>query len=450
VLSQLGDYVSQLSYDDIPGSTLDGARKVLQHNILVALAAKDLHVPGQDRNHWPDGLGRGASATRLTDGRSAPVEQAVVTNALAMCVRAQHDEHPGAISHLGSTVIPPLLAVGEASRASGAQLLTAMVAGYEVGARVGAASVQATSRRGFRPTGLYGPLAGAAAAAKTLGAGADVVTSALAFAANTSAGLTQTWLRGTDEWTYQTAFAARNGYVSARLAAEGARGAADTLEGANGFDRAFAASEIDAAAILDGLGITWAIDDVLLKPYPACAFNQAPIQQLLALRAMHGVKPDRVERIVAHLPPQDLRYPGVDNLTPVFTRVAALMCLRTCLALAMLNDDVTLDQLEHPDSPEVRALIARIDLVADEELATHTSFVEVRVANGTLSSGDPMGAVYDDAVSASLVHRLQPLTGMDDRQMDELVGTIKNLAEADDIGQILRLVRSSAGRVASI
>jgi 2-methylcitrate dehydratase PrpD len=296
---------------------------------------------------------------------------------------------------------------------------------------------------------VYGPLAGAAAAAKASGLSADVLTSALAFAANTSAGVTQTWLRGTDEWRYQTAFASRNGYVSARLAAAGARGAADTLEGANGFNRAFAAIEIDPATILDDLGARWAVDDVMLKPYPACAFNQAPIQQLLGLRATHSINPDEVRRIVAHLTPEDLRYPGVDNLLPVRTRTAALMCLRTCLALALLHGDITLEHLEDPDTSDVRALVARIDLVADQTLETHTSFVEVIVAGDTLCSGAAAAATYDHAVSASLVARLQPLSGMDEVEMGVLVGAIETLHEADDIEVILGLVRNSAGRLAS-
>ena len=447
VLAQLATFVADLSYDDIPAGVVEQAKLTLQHNLLVALAARHEHLPGQDRADWPAGLPAASSATRLTDGRPAPAEQAVVTNALAMGARAQHDEHPGAISHFGSTVIPPLLAVAEQDGVAGARVLTAMVAGYEVGARIGAASVQATSRRGLRPTGLYGPLAGATAAGKAVGASADVLTSALAFAANTSSGVTQTWLRGTDEWRYQTAFASRNAYTSARLAVAGARGAADTLEGANGFNRAFAAVEIDPAAILEGLGERWALDDILLKPYPACAFNQAPIQQLLGLRATHHLDPAGVARVVAHLTPEDLAYPGVDNVEPLHTRAAAVMCLRTCLALALLHDDVTIEDLDHPDTAEVLALSRRIDLVADATIETHTSFVEVTDARGTtVSSGGAAGTVYDQAVSRALVARLQPLTGMDDQQVADLVGALQSLHEAPDLSGILDLVRASAPR----
>jgi 2-methylcitrate dehydratase PrpD len=191
IFTRLADFAACLSFDDLPAPVVQRAKLTLQHNLLVALAARRERLPGQDWEQWPDGLPHRAAATRLTDGRRAPAERAVVTNTLTMGSRAQHDEHPGAISHFGSTVLPPLLAVAEQVRADGASVLAAMVAGYEVGARIGAASVQATSRRGLRPTGLYGPLAGAVAAGRALSMSPSTMTSALAFAANTSAGSTE-------------------------------------------------------------------------------------------------------------------------------------------------------------------------------------------------------------------------------------------------------------------
>ncbi len=445
LLAELGRFVADLGYSDLPPSVADRAKLTLQHNLLVALAARSDHLPGQDRERWPDGLTPAQSATRFTDGRRAPGVLAVVTNALAMGARAQHDEHPGAISHFGSAVLPALLAVAEQRGVSGADVLVAMVAGYEVGARLGTATVLATSRRGFRPTGLYGPIAGATAAGRAMGLEARALTSALAFAANSSAGVTQTWLRGTDEWRYQTAFAARNGYVAAGLADEGVRGAADTLEGANGFLRAFGADEVDPAAITEGLGDRWAIEDILLKPYPVCAFNQAPVQQLLALTDGQSIDPDRVRAVRVVMPSDDMAYPGVDVTGGVATKTAAIMDLRTGLALALLHGDVPMATLERPQLPEVLALVDRIDLVPDDRLVTHTTSVELDlVGEEGATSGPAAGTVYDAEVSRALVDRLQPLTGLDDEQVAELVATVGALDQQPNVEGLFDLVRASA------
>ena len=445
ILEQLASFVAALSYDDVPGAARDQAKRTFGHNLLVALAARNEELPGQDRVAWPDALTRSASATRLTDGRPAPAERAVVTNSLAMGARAQHDEHPASISHLGSTILPPLLAAAEQIAADGSTVLVAMVAGYEVGARIGAASVRRTSERGFRPTGLYGPFAGAAAVAKVRGLDAAGITTALAFAANASAGLTQTWLAGTDEWRYQTAFAARNGYVAAELAAEGLRGAPDSLEGANGFARAFAGEEANPSTVLGGLGQEWALEHILLKPYPVCAFNQAPVQQTLALVAAHELDADDVERIVVRMNPEDLRYPGVDTTAPVATRSAALMCLRTCLSLAVLHGDVPIDALDRPDIDDVRTLFGRIDLLPDPGVPSHTSSVTITTADAVVvDSGPARETVYDDEVARGLVERLQPATGLDDAQVVRFRAILDHMEEEPVIEELLALVRASA------
>jgi 2-methylcitrate dehydratase PrpD len=445
LFSQLAAFACGTRLEDVPPKVIEQAKLTFQHNLLVALAARRERLPGQDWEDWPTKMPRSATATRLTTGRPAPIERAVVTNALAMGARAQHDEYPPAISHFGSTVLPPLLAIAERTGANGAAVLTGMIVGYEVGGRIGAATVQAISRRGLRPTGLFGPIAGATAAARAAGADIATMTSAMAFAANTSAGVTQTWLRGTDEWKYQTAFASRNAYIAAALAAEGATGAADTLEGRNGFIRAFAATEIEPGAILDGLSERWALEHILLKPLPVCAFNQAPVQQLLAIKQTYDFGPDDVEQILIVLTPDDILYPGVDNTQPVSTRAAALMCLRTCAALALTFDDVDISHLEHHAAdPAVRHLAARIDLGSDDSFSTHQTTVAVTLRSGScLESGPPAPVVYDASVSAALVKRLQPLTGLDDEQLDSLTAAVRHIEGLSSIEPILEVVRAT-------
>ena len=361
-----------------------------------------------------------------------------------MGARAQHDEYPDGISHFGSTVIPALLAVAETHHVRGDRVLAAMIAGYEVGGRIASASVGDTSARGFRPTGLYGPFAAAASAGNALGLEPEMLVSALALAANSSAGLLETWLGGTDEWRYQTAFAGRNGFAAARLAAAGVRGSASMLDGPKGFNRAFAGVDVDSSFIASGLGSRWVMDDVLLKPYPICAFNQAPVQQLLELTAAHRIDPREIEAIRIHMNAEDLTYPGIDTIQPVETRAAALMCLRTCVAIASLDSDITIQRLECPGSPDVRNFSSRVELVADASVSSHTSFVEVSLSNApVLCSGQPRRVVYDDAVAAALVDRLRPLIGLKQAQMQRLLDAVETLDQRDGVGRLLDAIRAN-------
>ena len=75
------------------------------------------------------------------------------------------DMHLGSVSHLGTVIVPTLLALGAEKETSGRDLLTALVAGYEIGGKIGRAILDVDVSRIFRPTGITGPLAPAAAAA---------------------------------------------------------------------------------------------------------------------------------------------------------------------------------------------------------------------------------------------------------------------------------------------
>ena len=446
-LRELATFACTLSCDDLPERVLKRAKITLQHNLLVALAARHEAIPGQDRACWPAEAPLTECATRLTDGRLAPAERAVVTNALAMGARAQHDEHPGAISHFGSTVIPALLATAEIHRVDGARVVAAMVAGYEVGARIAKASIEYTRARGFRPTGLYGPFAAAAATGSALGLSPDALVNALALAANSSAGFMQTWLAGTDEWRYQTAFAGRNGFVAACLAADGVRGAENSLDGERGFHAAFAGVKIDDSRFLENLGREWAVENLLLKPYPVCAFNQAPVQQILRLKAEHQIDGSAVECVRVHMDPQDLVYPGVDTPGPVKTRAEALMCVRTCIASALLDDDVFIDRLDSPDTDDVRRLWHLIEIVADPAIPSHTSWVElITTPSSTVSSGSAQPVVYDEGIRASLVERLLPYTGLDRPQMQTFLNVVDTLDRRNSIDDLLDAIRMTAAR----
>ncbi len=72
-------------------------------------------------------------------------------------VKELDDEHHGMIGHPGVVIVPTCLSVGESEGASGRELLSAIVVGYEVGCRVGMAFRPGVLHEcGFHPTGVCG------------------------------------------------------------------------------------------------------------------------------------------------------------------------------------------------------------------------------------------------------------------------------------------------------
>lgn len=455
IIAGLAAYLDDLCYEQLPPTVVEQAKTVLCHNLVVALGARNLSIPGQDQVAWPGGAPRTATATRLTDGVRGPNEASIYTNSLLMGARAQHDEHPGSVSHFGSCVIPPLLAAAENRSLDGRAFLVAMVAGYQVGAAIGRSSVTATTRRGFRPTGLYGPFASAGAVAKARGGGVTQIANALAIAASSSAGITQTWKRGTDEWRYQTAAAARNGFYAAMLAEAGATGAPDALEGTAGFYRAFAGEErMDRKTILDSLKC-WAVSEVILKPFPVCAINQAAVQRLLELRRTHGFTAADVDEVVVTVADSDRSYPGVDAPGSPSTPTAAMMSMQFSLGVGLVHGSVDVSHLVACRDPAVLEAAAKVKFGTGPEQVLntgpapetdHRAAVHVRLLDGrSISSGRARAVEYDRGKVLGLARDLLPGSGLSPEAMADVTHFVFTLENQADVGDRLLALCSPAG-----
>ncbi|GAB3059917.1 MmgE/PrpD family protein [Sediminivirga luteola] len=428
--------------ENLPAGIMTTAARIFRHNLLVALAARPMRVPGACDEPWPEGLPRQARARRLSDCEVVPAERAVLSNALLMGARAQHDEVPGAISHFGSTVIPPLLAAAEQRTTSGTEFLTALVIGYEIAERLGRATVDHVRSRGFRPTGIFGPIAGAAAASRIRSLRGSEFASALALAANMSAGLSETWRSGTDEWTYQTALAARSAHTAAELAARGVQGSRNTFEAPHGFIRAFAGAQ-DLSLSMEDLGSRWATADVVLKLYPVCVFNQAVVQQVVWLR-------DRlagpVESIEIKMHPRDAEYPGVDNPNPAPRQASALMSAQLCAAIAAVNGTVDVPSLSAPPTDEVQHLARTTTLVRDTAVPSHGAAVTLKSADGVHHVAPPSIATMDETTLRHSYEALYPLMGISMSQFSTLLDLPDDLASYRDILDVYRVVAPTASR----
>ncbi len=207
------------------------------------------------------------------------------------------DTHAAGTLHPGAAVIPAALAAGEMAGASGADVLAAIVAGYEVTCRVALALPAGDHyQRGYHPTATCGVFGAAAAAARVFGLDAAGVESALGIALSQSAGSLQFLANGAWTKRFQVGWAASAGLVAATLAHKGFKGASDALDGRHGFLSTYAPTPNPARAVQD-LGTVFELMATAVKPYPSCRYGHAGIDAMLALRAEHGFDPASVERI---------------------------------------------------------------------------------------------------------------------------------------------------------
>src|SRR5436853_740935 len=180
---------------------------------------------------------------------------AAVANAASSHFAEQDDLHNGSVFHPGTVVFPVALAVAQALGRSGAELLAAVVAGYEVGIRVGE-FLGRSHYTVFHTTGTAGTLAAAAATGHLLGLDAERMAHAFGSAGTQAAGLWEFLRDAADSKQLHTAHAASAGLMAAQLAGEGFTGARRILEGAQGM-AAGMSSGVDPARLTDRLGERW-------------------------------------------------------------------------------------------------------------------------------------------------------------------------------------------------
>ena len=145
------------------------------------------------------GMAAGNSGVFGDAARYTPAGPAFLNGALAHSLDFD-DTHAAGSLHPGAPVIPAALAAGEMVGASGADVLAAIIAGYEITCRVALALPAGEHYdRGFHPTATCGAFGAAAAAARVFGLNAEQVEGALGTVLSQCAGSLQFLVNGA--WT---------------------------------------------------------------------------------------------------------------------------------------------------------------------------------------------------------------------------------------------------------
>jgi 2-methylcitrate dehydratase PrpD len=321
----------------------------------------------------------------LAGGERVGAGAAAFANAVLGGSTWQMDTYADSALHPGVMVIPAALAAAQARGADGAALLEGLVAGYEVAGALGEAMYAGATSFTLRPSGVVGPIAAAAAAARIAGLDLDRTTSALALAANAAAGLLEGPRAGTSELQFHASFAARNGLAACELARAGAHGAATNLDGPFGLIPTLApAARGRRPADRDGATRILA---VLHKPAPACVYVQSPCQAAARIASEAGFDAARVRRVRIGAHPTAIGFPGCDNPRPIESAQAARLSIQYSVASVLAHRAIDVSIWMSPGAmPGVDALAARCELVPRPDLPVQGCSIEVEFEDGTRSS----------------------------------------------------------------
>ncbi|MFI9412405.1 MmgE/PrpD family protein [Nocardia gamkensis] len=283
--SAVARLVTDLEYDSIPAEALAGARRLMQDQLAVQIGCASLpwsravleltrasHAPG--------------SAHVTASGDEMSAADAGFVNATYGHGFEYDDAHRSSSSHPGSAVVSAAIAVGEELGASMAQVITGIVAGYEVYTRIGVLAAPQLLERGFHPHGVLSAFGAAAVVAKMRGFDAERTVHALSIAMSHSSGTTEYTSTGGSVKRLHSGIGTRNGIRAAEMAAAGITGPTTFLSGGKGFYRTFVGRPVaEGTAELFSPTASFEITRVWIKPYCCCGINHAYIdgaQQLTA------------------------------------------------------------------------------------------------------------------------------------------------------------------------
>ena len=433
---EVATFFHSLRYDDLPDEVVEKVKACTLHGIGVGLAAVERPTAQQALRLVKKVYAQKDSRTRLlADGTRTSIAGASFANSVLLHSRLQEDDFHDGLIHLGVVVIPAALANAEQNQRNGKDFITAVAAGYEIGARLSRTYACLSIPRGFRSTPLYGPLAAATASAKLLDLSKEQMISALGWAANSGGGLLECGLAQTiSEMPFQAGFACSTGVMSALLAREGAFTASTLLEGERGFLRAFTGTNEETERITAGLGQEYFMLETFFKHYPVGGLLQAPVSAMLSLASEHAIEPSQMRGVEVRMSPIEALYPGADSMKP------GPMSLQYCLAMAACERKVTTAAIDGVVSPCISDLMTKIKVIPDEGITPLSCKLTVATANQGILKKDEKVGVNDFAAEVKLVESLIPEMKTPRPKVMKAIEVIKNLEAGEDITQLIDLL----------
>jgi len=383
----LGEFASTINYADIPGAAWPTVRAGFTDCVATMIAGRREPVV-QILTRTLALSDKGEATLYFSNEKAGSADAALVNGTAA---HALDYDDVALRGHPSVALVPALLAEAEALGRSGAEIAAAYVAGYEVWADLVDRERGKHHDKGWHPTGVFGPLAAAAACARLRRLDPAKAAAALGIAASRAGGLMANF--GSMTKPFHAGGAAHSGVIAARLAEHGMTCAPDVLEHPQGFLNAVSpAGEYDARSI--HIGQTWQIvkQGLSIKKYPICFAAHRVVDATLDLARSHAIRVENISRVSVSI--SVLAAKLLRNRLPQ-TALEAKFSIEFAIAAALIADNVGLRELtdDFVRSNAVQQFMKRISVDTNEnydaEAPVQSIYDEVHM---TLASGERLSS----------------------------------------------------------
>jgi aconitate decarboxylase len=453
---RIAEFVSGLRYENIPAEVRERLKLLILDALGCAIYGAHLEWCRILRETLEQLDKTRDTSIWGTDRRLSSVHAALVNGTQVQSFELD-DVHREGILHVGAVTLPALIAVAQThTQLSGRDFVTAAVAGYEIGPRVGLCMGPEHIGQGWHSGATVGVFSAAAAAARGLALDTEKTVHALGVAGTQSSGLMAAQY-GAMVKRMHAGRAAQSGLYAALLAERGFTGIVDVFEAPyGGFCTTFSRSQdrFDLTALTAGLGERYETMRVSLKFYACVGSNHTTLDALADIRKRHPFTAADIERIVVHASQVTVDHAGWPYRPEGLT--AAQLNLPFCTATLILAGDAFVDEFT-PDCVNDRArieLARRVQVIHDSSITAcgaahrHHVRVEVYLRDGSVereTRDAPRGSEQRFADTAQIVEKFRKLTRAvmaEDRQ-NALIDAVLRLDELPDSRAMIDLLSFS-------
>ena len=396
ISKQIASYIVATQFNDIPKITVETAKKLLLDGIGCLLAGT-IGDPGKIASKMNARLaGEAGQSTIIIDGRQCSPRAAAFVNGITLYSVGVNDIHKDSGSHPGGCIIPATLAVGEWQSINGKEMITAMVAGYDVMGRLGRAMMPSHRECGFHPTGTFGAFASTAAVGRLLKLDTKQIISAFGIAGSQAAGLTSFQTDGSLTMIFHAGRAAQNGVESCLLAQEGFTGPHTVFEDRRGGFVHSTSRHYEMDALTHQLGVEFEIDKTAFRPFYGCTYTIAASSATAEILKRNSQKKlTDITQVIVRCHAIVIDEVGDNNPQ---TLLAARISMEFNVALVIARGDVLVGDVTETDlwNPVIRSLFPLIKFQEDSSMSSWASAVTINYKDGSteteeslIPKGDP-------------------------------------------------------------
>lgn len=443
---RLAAFALELEHDAVPAEVRRRAVLLVLDNLGAGIHGRSTRVGQIVLREASERYRSGSSAVWGTKVR-LQAAGAALANATASHAFELDDYSPPAKTHPGTVIVPTALAVAP-TNTSGRELITSIIAAYDVMVRVSLGINAPSARgRGFHMTGLAGPFGATAVAARLEGLNVAQFVSAVGIAASSSSGIFAFSAEGAMTKSFHAGRAAEAGIVAVRLARAGFIGPTAGLDAPDGGLLRAVSDRSDVGQLTEELGERFEIARVATKPYPCCGSNHSSIDAVLALRGVEQLTSSDIDRIEAHNAAGVIMQCGFDY-GGAGGPLEAQMSLQYCLAIALVDGSVGLRQFESDrrTAPEVLDLARRVTFVVDPQIDAiypreFPGRVRIFLKDGRVLERyipSPLGAPGNSLTEQQVIAKFLDVTSglMTERRSNQVIDAVLNLDSLKRVGDL--------------